>query len=91
MPDDEYDPLEPRVNKNKISEFIRKNFGPRGDYHDDDYESSDMEAGYDQILAEEKYAEKMARREDAEQLKLIQQEEAEERRLRKLRKMEKKR
>ena len=48
---------------------LKKQLGAK-DYYSDDG-SSDMEARYDDIQYEEKMAERIARKEDAEQLRLI--------------------
>jgi protein SPT2 len=65
--------------------MIRKMFNTSryADAPDDD---SDMEAGFDEIMAEEKRSAKIARKEDEEQLRLIEEEEQRER-MRKKRKL----
>ncbi|KAJ4714626.1 Protein SPT2-like [Melia azedarach] len=66
--------------------MLRSMLGPRkfASYDDDD---SDMEAGFDDIMAEERRSAKIARKEDEEQLRLIEEEERQER----MRKLAKKR
>lgn len=59
----EYDPLETGDFREMLNKMFRRN---RYTYADDDYSSSDMEARYDEIEAEERRAAKIAAREDAE-------------------------
>ena len=91
MPDDEYDPLEPHVKLNhaKVSDFIRKNFGPT-QYYDEDSGEDNMEAGFDEIEREERRAEKIAKREDWEELRRIREDEDREKMERSEKKREKK-
>lgn len=44
-------------------------FGPRANYDNINYDSSDMEADYSEIEDEERRTAKIARREDAEELR----------------------
>ncbi|KAG8373807.1 hypothetical protein BUALT_Bualt11G0063500 [Buddleja alternifolia] len=72
---------------NAIS-MIRQMFRYNPNKFRDDDDDSDMEAGFDDIMREEKLSAKIAREEDEEQLRLIEEEERRERmRLAKKRKM----
>ncbi|KAK4263016.1 hypothetical protein QN277_028497 [Acacia crassicarpa] len=71
--------------------MIRRMFGYNPNrYADEDEDDMDMEAGFDDILREEKRSEMIAKREDEEQLRLIEMEEEEEQR-RKMAKLKKRR
>ncbi|XP_051117723.1 uncharacterized protein LOC127242286 [Andrographis paniculata] len=59
--------------------MIRKMFGYNPNKFRDDDDVSDMEAGFDDIMREEKRSAKIARKEDEEQLRLIEEEERRER------------
>ncbi|KAL2459043.1 protein SPT2-like protein [Forsythia ovata] len=59
--------------------MIRKMFGYNPNKYRDDDDDSDMEANFDDILAEEKRSAIIARKEDEEQLRLIEEEERRER------------
>ncbi|KAL2513352.1 SPT2 chromatin protein [Abeliophyllum distichum] len=59
--------------------MIRKMFGYNPRKYRDDDDDSDMEANFEDILAEEKRSAKIARKEDEEQLRLIEEEERRER------------
>ncbi|KAJ8767730.1 hypothetical protein K2173_020670 [Erythroxylum novogranatense] len=58
----------------KALSMIRKMFNTQR-YADCDDDDSDMEANYDDIMKEERLSEKIARKEDEEQLRLIEEEE----------------
>ncbi|XP_022962924.1 AAC-rich mRNA clone AAC11 protein-like isoform X3 [Cucurbita moschata] len=62
--------------------LIRKMFGYNPARFAGDDDDSDMEANFDDIMMEEKRSAKIARKEDEEQLRLIQEEEERERRAR---------
>ncbi|XP_023003687.1 protein spt2-like isoform X2 [Cucurbita maxima] len=62
--------------------LIRKMFGYNPARFSGDDDDSDMEANFDDIMMEEKRSAKIARKEDEEQLRLIQEEEERERRAR---------
>ncbi|XP_038881805.1 protein SPT2 homolog isoform X2 [Benincasa hispida] len=62
--------------------LIRKMFGYNPAKFSRDDDDSDMEANFDDIVMEEKRSAKIARKEDEEQLRLIQEEEERERRAR---------
>lgn len=46
--------------------MIKKSIGPKGNYEANNYDSSDMEAKYSDIEQEERRAERIAKKEDAE-------------------------
>ncbi len=62
--------------KEELSSIL-KSFGPKRHYYEDSDDSSDsmMEANYDTIENEERLAAKIARREDADELKKIEEDE----------------
>ncbi|XP_040989908.1 protein spt2-like isoform X2 [Juglans microcarpa x Juglans regia] len=72
----------------KAISMIRQMFRYNPNRYDDDGDDSDMEANYADIMREENRSAKIARKEDEEQLRLIEEEEERERlaRLRKLKK-----
>ena len=61
-----------------LLEEIRSMFrrGPKRPAYDEEYDSSDMEATYDDVEAEEHFSRRVGAREDAEELKKILEEEA---------------
>ncbi|XP_059439802.1 protein spt2-like isoform X2 [Corylus avellana] len=69
----------------KAISMIRQMFRYNPNRYDDYGDDSDMEANFEDIMAEEKRSAKIARKEDEEQLRLIEEEEERER-LRKLKK-----
>ena len=74
MDDDEDDEVNAAEFRSELRKMFIKNPANR-DYRAADEDSSDMEARYDDIEEEEMYSARVAKREDAEQLKLIQIEE----------------
>lgn len=69
---------------------VTRGLGPRENHADSDGgygSSSDMEARHDEIEEEERFAAKIARKEDARELRRIRQEEEDERRRKRDRKM----
>ena len=79
--DEEYDPMDASGPRSKYTDMIQKLFrrNPRQNFYEEESDISDMEADYDQIEEEETRAARIAQREDAEQLRLIQEEEKRER------------
>ncbi|XP_011073645.1 protein SPT2 homolog isoform X1 [Sesamum indicum] len=85
-------PKRPRYDEDSDGEnainMIRQMFGYNPNRFRDDDDVSDMEANFDDIMREEKRSAKIAKREDEEQLRLIEEEERRERmRLAKKRKL----
>ncbi|KAK8471657.1 hypothetical protein PHAVU_003G285300 [Phaseolus vulgaris] len=75
-------PFDDEEDEMDISNMIRSmfNYNPKKFVDDDD--DDDMEAGFDEIMREERMSAKIARKEDEEQLRLIEEEEERERRRR---------
>ncbi|XP_020237847.1 protein spt2-like [Cajanus cajan] len=72
-------PFDDEEDEMDISNMIRSmfNYNPRNFVDDED--DDDMEAGFDEIMREERRSAQIARKEDEEQLRLIEEEEEKER------------